>query len=99
MPIRIKHCLAQSAKARLLCGRIMRLDVPKLGAVISTGALIVFCSCEEHHLGELPPVQKERTDLATSSAQNSDVVKERPMSPEGSPNPAPAEFFPSATPR
>jgi len=89
--------LAQTAKARLPCQRIMQLY--KIGVFLSGVALIFCCSCEKHQLGELPAVQKEHVDLANGSEANSDVVKERPASPESSVAPTPVEFFPEATPR
>jgi hypothetical protein len=77
---------------------MMRIDVPKIGALVSIAGLTLFCSCEKHQLGEMPPAQKEHVDLGNPSAENSDVVKERSTEPNTSPNPTPAEFFPSATP-
>lgn len=71
----------------------------KVGVFVSGVALIFCCSCEEHHLGELPTVQKEHVDLASGTNEDSDVVKERSASPAPSANPTPAEFFPEATPR
>jgi hypothetical protein len=69
------------------------------GVFLSAVALILFCSCEKHPVGEYPPTQKEHVELAGSSAEDSDLVKERPdSSEEGAKKPTPADFFPSATP-
>jgi len=52
--------------------------------------LVLFCSCDKHHVGELPEVQKEHVDLA----EGSEKAPERSTSPsENGPSPTPAEFF------
>jgi hypothetical protein len=71
----------------------------KVSVFVSGVALIFCCSCEEHHLGELPTAQKEHLDLVNGSEADSDIVKERSSSPAPSAAPTPAEFFPEATPR
>ena len=92
--------LAQSAKARLPCVRVMHFAVRKAGILFVAGVLILCCSCEKHQLGEFPPAQREHVDLASgASEEDSDMVKERSPSSAPSPNPTPAEFFPEATPR
>jgi hypothetical protein len=67
--------------------------------LLSAGALIFCCSCEEHHLGEMPEVQREHVDLAGGSADDSDLIKERSAAPTPSAKPTPAEFFPESNPR
>lgn len=53
--------------------------------------LLLFCSCDKHHLGELPEVQKEHIDLAAKAREPA----ERSLSPsEDKQTPTPAEFFP-----
>jgi hypothetical protein len=68
-------------------------------AAVSVCALIFCCSCEEHHVGELPEVQRERVDLASAPDENSDMVKERLTAPAPLTKPTPAEFFPESSPR
>jgi hypothetical protein len=62
--------------------------------------LILFCSCDKHHLGELPEVQKEHVDLAGKSenaperASSAEAPAAKSTSPSESENaPTPAEFF------
>jgi hypothetical protein len=77
----------------------MHFGFRRTAILLSAGALIFCCSCEEHHLGEMPEVQRERVELASGSAEDSDVVKERSAAqPTPSAKPTPAEFFPETTP-
>ena len=41
----------------------MHFGVRQIAAAVSTAALIFCCSCEKHHLGEDPEVQKEHVDV------------------------------------
>jgi hypothetical protein len=78
----------------------MHFAFRKAGLLVLVGALVLCGSCEKHHLGEIPPAQKEHVDIASGSSEDSDVVKERSTSsPTPSAKPTPAEFFPEATPR
>jgi hypothetical protein len=77
----------------------MHFGSRRTAILLSAGALIFCCSCEEHHLGEMPEVQTEHVDLARGSAEDLDVVKERSASPTPSAKPTPAEFFPQSNPR
>jgi hypothetical protein len=77
----------------------MRFDLRKAGVIFAVGAILFCCSCEMHHLGEDPGVQRERVDLVTGSKEDSDIVKEVPASPMPSAKPTPAEFFPESNPR
>jgi hypothetical protein len=54
-------------------------------------SLIAICSCEKHKVGEMPDVQKERTDLANQSA----TPETGGTSPTPSAKPTPADFFPT----
>jgi hypothetical protein len=77
----------------------MHFGVRQTAAAVSTAALIFCCSCEKHHLGEDPEVQKEHVDVASGSEENSDATKEASTSPAATASPTPAEFFPESTPR
>jgi len=77
----------------------MRFDLRKAGVIFAVGAILFCCSCEMHHLGEDPEVQREHVDLVTGSKEDSDIVKEVPASPMPSAKPTPAEFFPESSPR
>jgi len=68
------------------------------GILLAVGAILFCCSCEMHHLGEDPQVQREHVDLVSGSKEDSDIVKEVPASPMPSAKPTPAEFFPETTP-
>jgi hypothetical protein len=74
--------------------------VRKTGITFAIGALIFCCSCEKHHVGELPEVQRENVDLAKPSEKSSSAWDKTSTSP-GPPvkSPTPAEFFPASTPR
>jgi hypothetical protein len=59
------------------------------------GLLLVFNSCERHHVGELPELQAEHTnplDPAAKEAEHGNPV------PEGRGSPTPADFFPKEKP-
>jgi len=71
------------------------------GIYFVAGAVILCCSCEKHHLGEMPEVQKEHVDIASESSESSETSttpEERSPSPTPSATPTPAEFFPESTP-
>ena len=76
----------------------MHFGVREIAVSLSAAALIVFCSCEKHHLGEDPEVQKEHVDVAAPSEENSGATKEASASPTTTASPTPAEFFPESTP-
>jgi len=78
----------------------MHFGSRRTAILLSAGAIIFCCSCEKHHLGEMPEVQREHGELASRSAEDLDVVKERPAAPPTpSAKPTPAEFFPESNPR
>ena len=56
--------------------------------------LIVFNSCERHHLGELPELQKEHLHpLEAASEEPERALPKPPLS-----SPTPANFFPKQQP-
>jgi len=76
----------------------MHFGVRQTAAAVSAAALIFCCSCEKHHLGEDPEVQKEHVDVPGGSEENSAATKEVSVSPSASASPTPVEFFPESTP-
>jgi len=76
----------------------MHFGVRQTAAAISAAALIFFCSCEKHHLGEDPEVQKEHVIVPGESDENSGATKEASTSPSVTASPTPVEFFPESTP-
>jgi len=76
----------------------MHFGVRQAAAAVSAVALIFFCSCEKHHLGEDPEVQKEHVDVPGGSGENSSATEETSTSPSTTASPTPVEFFPDSTP-
>jgi hypothetical protein len=76
----------------------MLFGVRQTTAAVSAAALIFFCSCEKHHLGEDPEVQKEHVDVPRGGEENSPATKEASASPSPTGSPTPVEFFPESTP-
>ncbi|MDQ6808255.1 MAG: hypothetical protein M3Z64_02340 [Verrucomicrobiota bacterium] len=80
----------------------MRFFLRRTGLTLAAGSIICFCSCERHHVGELP---REQEGGGSSEARPA-VEDARKVNPTGSPaavierSPAgtPAQFFPTATP-
>jgi hypothetical protein len=69
----------------------MRFSLLKCITFSACASLIIICSCEKHHVGELPEVQKERVDgKSGSEATPSAVVPPTPAATL-----TPAEFFPT----
>jgi hypothetical protein len=69
----------------------MRFSLRKCIAFSACASLIIICSCEKHHVGELPEVQKERVDAkSTTEATPSVSASLKPVA-----TPTPAEFFPT----
>jgi hypothetical protein len=77
----------------------MHFGVCQTAAAVSAAALIFFCSCEKHHLGEDPEVQKEHFVVPGEAGENSAASKEASASPSPTASPTPVEFFPESTPR
>ena len=67
----------------------MRFSVGTTGIALAVASLISI-SCEKHHVGELPEVQKEKVDVAAGHEADS--------SPAPAAKPTPAEFFPEKKP-
>jgi hypothetical protein len=76
----------------------MHFGVRQVAAAVSAAALIFFCSCEKHHLGEDPEVQKEHVDPATGAEENIAAPNKAEVVESPTPKPTPAEFFPENTP-
>jgi hypothetical protein len=76
----------------------MHLGVRHVATAVFAVALIFFCSCEKHRLGEDPEVQKEHVVGPGESDENSGATKETSPSPSATTSPTPAEFFPESTP-
>jgi hypothetical protein len=68
----------------------MRFPFRRVGIVCASSALIFWCSCEKHKVGELPEVQKEHVDLEAGSH-----AAPAAPSPAAESTPTPAEFFPA----
>ena len=102
MPLLLCFHLAHHAEGRLLSLRLMQLSIGKCAAISGAAALILICSCEQHHLGEMPEVQKEHVDPIDGHDEGAEAVSETSTSPASapaaqpaSPIPTPAEFFPA----
>jgi hypothetical protein len=64
----------------------MRFFLRRAGLGLATGWLIFCCSCERHHVGELP------MEHSTKGAENHSTDSHARASPE--PRMSPANFFP-----
>jgi hypothetical protein len=78
--------------------RFMFFVSRRTAILFAAGALSFCCSCEEHHVGEMPEVQKEHVDVATESEETPGPAGEGSTSPALPAKPTPAEFFPKSTP-
>ena len=56
----------------------MHFGVRQIVATVFAAALIFFCSCEKHSLGEDPEAQKEKSGDASLAAPNKADVMETP---------------------
>jgi len=70
----------------------------RAGFVACGIALFLVCSCEKHHVGEMPEVQREQVDLASGPKEVPPAAEERSASPVPPAKSTPAEFFPESTP-
>jgi hypothetical protein len=91
-------CLARSEDRQVLSERVMHFGVREAAAALSAAALIFFCSCEKHRLGEDPEVQKERVEEPKSGEENVSAPNKADVPESATPKPTPAEFFPENTP-
>jgi hypothetical protein len=71
----------------------MRFSVRTTSVVLAASSLISI-SCEKHHIGELPEVQKEHVDLAPGHEGDPSAAD----APTPVAKPTPAEFFPEEKP-
>jgi len=63
------------------------MSFTRCAGIIFTGAALLFSiSCEKHHLGEYPEIQKDLTATLDKEASN--------PAPGGSAMPTPVKFFP-----
>jgi hypothetical protein len=69
----------------------MRFSVGTTSIALAVTSLISI-SCEKHHVGELPEVQKEKVDLAAGHEADSSGAHAPAAKP------TPAEFFPEKKP-
>jgi hypothetical protein len=76
----------------------MHFGVREIVATISVAALIFFCSCEKHRIGEDPEVQKEHADEAKGGDENVAAPNKADVPEPAAPDRTPAEFFPKTTP-
>jgi len=56
------------------------------GIIFTGAALLLSISCEKHHLGEYPEIQRDLTATLDKEASN--------PAPGGSATPTPVKFFP-----
>lgn len=78
---------------------LMRFSLRKCIALSACPCLIFLFSCEKHHVGEMPEVQREQVDVAGAPKKNPEAAAETSTSPMPSVKPTPVEFFPETTPR
>jgi hypothetical protein len=57
-----------------------------LGIIFTSAAILFSISCEKHHLGEYPEVQRDLTATLDEQASN--------PAPGGAATPTPVKFFP-----
>jgi len=76
-----------------VCQRIMAFLLRRTSVALILGLLIFCSSCEKHHLGEMPEVQREHPDPEKAWSKTSEKDSDKPWS-----SPTPTEFFP-ANPR
>jgi hypothetical protein len=63
----------------------MRFISPRAAAFVCSAALTFICSCEKHHVGEYPEVQRDRLHEAKHPAHQTQ--------PAASPSATPVDFF------
>jgi hypothetical protein len=60
-----------------------------LGIIFTSVAILFFISCERHHLGEYPEIQRDMTATLDKEASNT--------APDAAATPTPVKFFPEKT--
>ena len=73
---------------------MFRFPVPALAAL--AGLILVFTSCERHHVGEMPELQKEHLHPLEAAAE--EPTRAYPTPQTNSASPTPADFFPKQQP-
>jgi hypothetical protein len=82
----------------------MAISVPALMAfslgrsiVVTAGAtLFLICSCDKHHLGEYPEVQREKGAEPNPANGQAEASTPAPVSsPSPAAKPTPVDFFPT----
>jgi hypothetical protein len=74
----------------------MRFSFGRCAAILAGVAVMVVCSCEKHHVGEIPEVQKEQVDSAKEAKEEGQKELQSgqlriPSTPPAAPTPV--EFF------
>src|SRR4051812_34933921 len=91
--------LARRTGWRLLSLRLMRFDFGKLASILGVWAVVLVCSCEKHHVGEMPEAQNEHVEGAAEqdAGMGQAGEKSEAATPRGkaTPTPTAAEFFPA----
>ena len=77
---------------------MMHFGIRQIAALLAAAALIFFCSCEKHRLGEDPEIQKEHADDAKGGDENVAKPNKAEAVESAAPSRTPAEFFPKSTP-
>ncbi len=73
-----------------MCQRVMAFLVRQTSVALILGLLIFCSSCEKHHLGEIPEVQREQVDPEKKIwSKTSETDSDKASSP------TPTEFFPA----
>ena len=76
----------------------MHFGLRQIAAAISAAALILFCSCEKHRLGEDPEAQKENVGEGKSGEERAAAPNKSESADSAAPKRTPGEFFPATTP-
>jgi hypothetical protein len=76
----------------LLFPRMFRFRICPLAAL--AGLIVIFTSCERHHVGEMPELQREHLHPLEAAAEGPDRALPHPPAV----SPTPADFFPKQQP-
>jgi hypothetical protein len=76
----------------------MHFGLRQIAAAISAAALILFCSCEKHRLGEDPEAQKENIGEGKAGEERAAAPNKSESGEPAAPTRTPGEFFPETTP-
>jgi hypothetical protein len=75
----------------------MRFCSRDCAALLACALLVLTGSCDKHHVGEMPEVQREHVELAGKSKEGAPAARSTSSSP--SPTLTPADFFRATKPR